>query len=80
MISSPGFPSVVFVLLLSTTLADFERRGISQISFSVTHGWSAFGGADHGWQETSLDVGPSRFWIGWGTRRGARCVRSTYRG
>src|SRR5262249_24496176 len=44
MINSPGFPSVVFVLLLSTTSADFERRGISQISFSVTHGWSAFGG------------------------------------
>jgi hypothetical protein len=55
MISSPGFPSVVFVLLLSTTLADFERRGISQISFSVTHGWSAFGGADHGWQDVELE-------------------------
>ena len=23
----------------------------SQISFSVIHGWSAFGGADHGWQD-----------------------------
>src|SRR5262245_17675182 len=55
MISSPGFPSVVFVLLLSTTSADFERRGISQISFSVTHGWSAFGGADHGWQDVELE-------------------------
>src|SRR6266508_1439207 len=55
MISSPGFPSVIFVLLLSTTLADFERRGISQISFSVTHGWSAFGGADHGWQDVGLE-------------------------
>src|SRR5262249_40713618 len=55
MISSPGFPSVVFVLLLSTTVADFERRGISQISFSVTHGWSAFGGADHGWQDVELE-------------------------
>src|SRR5262245_4054237 len=30
----------------STTLADFEVRD-SQISFSVTHGWSALGGADH---------------------------------
>src|SRR5262245_35999183 len=55
MISSPVFPSVVFVLLLSTTVADFERRGISQISFSVTHGWSAFGGADHGWQDVGLE-------------------------
>ena len=57
----------------------------SQISFSVTHGWSAFGGADHGWQDIglaggSLDAGSSRFWIGWVTRRGDKCVRSTCRG
>jgi hypothetical protein len=30
----------------STTLADFLDERDSQISFSVTHGWSAFGGAD----------------------------------
>src|SRR5208282_3443000 len=41
----------------STTLADFERAGDSQISFSVTHGWSAFGGADHGWQDVELGRG-----------------------
>ena len=39
----------------STTLADFEGRD-SQISFSVTHGWSAFGRADHGWQDVQLSV------------------------
>jgi SRSO17 transposase len=39
----------------STTLADFERARDSQISFSVTHGWSAFGGADHGWQIIGLE-------------------------
>src|SRR5262249_61648416 len=27
----------------------------SQTSFSVTHGWSAFGGADHGWQDIGLE-------------------------
>jgi hypothetical protein len=42
--------------LTSTTLADFERWD-SQISFSVTHGWSAFGGADHGWQDIALEGG-----------------------
>ena len=40
----------------STTLADFEGRD-SQISFSVTHGWSAFGRADHGWQDVGLERG-----------------------
>jgi uncharacterized protein (TIGR03032 family) len=29
---------------------------------------------------TSLDVGSSRFWIGWVIKRGGKCVRSTYRG
>jgi hypothetical protein len=28
----------------------------------------------------SLDVGSSRFWIGWVIKRGDKCVRSTYRG
>src|SRR6516225_4647197 len=28
---------------------------VSQITFSVTHGWSAFGGADHGWQDVGLE-------------------------
>src|ERR1700730_14049258 len=41
----------------STTLADLEGGGDSQISFSVTHGWSAFGGADHGWQDAELGRG-----------------------
>src|SRR5262249_24661217 len=84
MISSPGFPSVVFVLLLSTTVADFERRGISQITFSVTHGGSAFWRgrpwfAERRIGETSLAVGSSRFWIGWVTRHGDKCARSTCR-
>src|SRR6266567_3163450 len=38
--------------LTSTTLADFEGHGNN---FSVTHGWSAFGGADHGWQDVGLE-------------------------
>src|SRR5215467_2171546 len=38
----------------STTLADFERRGIPKSLYSVTHGWSAFGGADHGWHDSGL--------------------------
>jgi hypothetical protein len=29
----------------------------SQISFSVTHGWSAFGGADHGGRDIGLEGG-----------------------
>src|ERR1700730_6663846 len=41
----------------NTTLADLEGGGDSQISFSVTHGWSAFGGADHGWQDAELGRG-----------------------
>jgi hypothetical protein len=32
------------------------------------------------WKEESLDVGSSRFWIGWVIKRGGRCARSTYRG
>jgi hypothetical protein len=28
----------------------------------------------------SLDVGSSRFWIGWVIKRGDKCARSTYRG
>src|SRR6266540_4371853 len=39
----------------STTLADFLRARDSQITFSVTHGWSAFGGADHGEQAVRLE-------------------------
>src|SRR6516162_9860013 len=39
----------------STTLADFLAAQDSQISFSVTHGWSAYGGADHGWQNVGLE-------------------------
>jgi hypothetical protein len=38
----------------STTLAVLRGARDSQISFSVTHGWSAFGGADHGWQDIGL--------------------------
>src|SRR6266508_4313039 len=29
--------------------------------------------------ETSLDVGSSRFWIGWVTKHGDKCARSTCR-
>src|SRR5437764_14862452 len=47
----------------------------------MTHGWPAFGGADHGWQNVGLE---RRAWalaaavsgsVG-ATRRGGRCVRS----
>ena len=38
----------------NTTLADFLEARDSQISFSVTYGWSAFGGADHGCQNVGL--------------------------
>src|SRR5262249_48874850 len=53
----------------STTLADFSRARDSQITFSVTHGWSAFWRgrpwlAERRIGETSLAVGSSRFWIG----------------
>src|SRR5262249_20204438 len=68
----------------STTLADFSRARDSQITFSVTHGWSAFwrgrpwlAGRRIG--ETSSDVGSSRFWIGWVTKHGDKCARSTCR-
>src|SRR5262252_10511483 len=66
------------------TLADFLRARDSRITFSVTHGWSAFwrgrpwlAGRRIG--ETSSDVGSSRFWIGWVTRHGDKCARSTCR-
>src|SRR5262249_17880669 len=56
----------------------------SQITFSVTHGWSVFwrgrpwlAGRRIG--ETSSDVGSSRFWIGWVTTHGDKCARSTCR-
>src|SRR6516164_5206960 len=68
----------------STTLADFSRARDSQITFSVTHGWSAFwrgrpwlAGRRIG--ETSSDVGSSRLWIGWVTKHGDKCARSTCR-
>src|SRR5215831_11039334 len=68
----------------STTLADFSRARDSQITFSVTHGWSAFwrgrpwlAGRQIG--ETSSDVGSSRFWTGWVTKHGDKCARSTCR-
>src|SRR5262249_27060583 len=56
----------------SATLADFSRARDSQITFSVTHGWSAFWRgrpwfAERRIGETSLAVGSSRFWIGWVT-------------
>src|SRR5262249_21291194 len=54
-----------------TTLADFSPARDSQITFSVTHGWSAFWRGrpwlvGHRIGETSSDVGSSRFWIGLG--------------
>ena len=62
----------------------FRRARDSQITFSVTHGWSAFwrgrpwlAGRRIG--ETSSDVGSSRFWIGWVTKHGDKCARSTCR-
>ena len=68
----------------STTLADFSRAGDSQITFSLTHGWSAFwrgrpwlAGGRIG--ETSLDVGSTLFWIGWVTKHGDKCARSMCR-
>src|SRR5215471_15239822 len=59
----------------NTTLADFLRARDSQITFSVTHGWSAFWSGrpwlvGHRIGETSSDVGSSRFWIGWVTKHG----------
>src|ERR1700736_6625785 len=59
--STDGSPPVAAITdtcrRTSTTLADLEGGGDSQISFSVTHGWSAFGGADHGWQDAELGRG-----------------------
>jgi hypothetical protein len=43
-------------------------------------GGRLFGGTDHAERritETSLAVGSSRFWIGWVTRHGDKCARST---
>src|SRR6266404_4771493 len=62
----------------------FSRARDSQITFSVTHGWSAFWRgrpwfAERRIGETSLAVGSSRFWIGWVTRHGDKCARSTCR-
>src|SRR6266481_8326858 len=70
------------IVLASATLADFSRARDSQITFSVTHGWSAFWRgrpwlAERRIGETSLAVGSSRFWIGWVTRHGDKCARST---
>src|SRR5262249_31553339 len=67
----------------NTTLADSRARD-SQITFSVTHGWSAVWRgrpwlAERRIGETSLAVGSSRFWIGWVTRHGDKCARSTCR-
>src|SRR5262249_22488944 len=68
----------------STTLADFSWARDSQITFSVTHGWLGLwrgrpwlAGRRIG--ETSSDVGSSRFWIGWVTKHGDKCARSTCR-
>src|SRR5215467_509946 len=68
----------------NATLADFSRARDSQITFSVTHGWSAFWRgrpwfAERRIGETSLAIGSSRFWIGWVTRHGDKCARSTCR-
>jgi hypothetical protein len=35
----------------------FLRTGIPKSVFSVTHGWSAFGGADHGGRNIGLEGG-----------------------
>src|SRR5262245_2892566 len=35
--------------------------------------------AGHRIGKTSLAIGSGRFWIGWATRRGDKCVRSTCR-
>ena len=71
--------------LSARTLADFEGARDSQISFSVSHGMVGFwrgrpwlAGRRIG--KRSLDAFSSRFWIGWVTRRGDKCVRSTCRG
>src|SRR5262249_39693196 len=65
------------------TFADFLRARDFRITFSVTHGWSAFwrgrpwlAGRRIG--ETSSDVGSSRFWIGCVTKHGDKCARSTW--
>src|SRR6516164_2603333 len=53
----PAWRLINLSTLPSTTLADFLAAQDSQISFSVTHGWSAFGGADHGRQDVRLEGG-----------------------
>jgi hypothetical protein len=54
-----GFYEVALMpaLLASPYHATSQNPQDSQISFSVTHGWSAFGGADHGWQDIGLEGG-----------------------
>jgi hypothetical protein len=45
----------------------------SPTAFSATHEKTAFGGADHVWQDvglTGLDAFSSGFWVGWVIRRG----------
>src|SRR6516164_8580586 len=73
-----------FPVVLALLWQIFRRARDSQITFSVTHGWSAFwrgrpwlAGRRIG--ETSSDVGSSRFWIGWVTKHGDKCARSTCR-
>src|SRR5262249_16810956 len=79
-----GRAGLLWLTGTSATLADFSRARDSQITFSVTHGWSAFWRgrpwfAERRIGETSLAVGSSRFWIGWVTRHGDKCARSTCR-
>ena len=73
---------ILQVIFLAAMVGVFIRD--SQISFSVIHGRSAFGGADHGWQDIGLEGGARTlsqtvFWFSWATRRGGRCARFMYR-
>src|SRR5262245_25268080 len=47
--------SVLDVDEIIALLWQISRARDSQISFSVTHGWSVFGGADHGLQDVVLE-------------------------
>src|SRR5262249_32008445 len=49
------FGPSVWLRGLTLLWSDFSRARDSQITFSVTHGWSAFGGADHGSQNVGLE-------------------------
>ena len=62
----------------STTLAVLSGTGFPNEFFNDSHGWSAF------WRgrpwlagrwigRKSLDVGLSRFWVGWVTKRDDKC-------